>query len=202
MVSSGEEMGRIMNNYFLGVFTQENTQVVPQSEQMYKGDEAGRLTDVDLTKEIVMKEIDRLKKFKTPGLDEIYPRILKECKEIISEPLVNIFRKSVDSGEVPSLWRQANVTPIFKKGDRTLASNYRPVSLTSVVGKLLESIITKNIREHLDKHKLINDSQHGFCKGRSCLTNLLSFYRKAYEAVDNNDSYDIIYLDFSKKGAG
>ena len=109
-----------------------------------------------------------------------------------SEQLLRIFWKSVDSGEVPSLWRQANVTPIFKKGDRTLMSNHRPVSLTSVVGKLLESIMANSIREHLDKHKLINDSQHGFYKGRSCLTNLLSFYRKAYEAMDNNDSYDII----------
>ncbi len=70
------------------------------------------------------------------------------------------------------MWRQANVIPIFKKGEKTLASNYRPVSLTSVVGKVLESIIARNIREHLDKHNLINQSHHGFTKGKSCLTNL------------------------------
>ena len=111
---------------------------------------------------------------------------------------MHIFRKSVEIGDVPLLWRKGNVVPIFKKGDRGLKSNYRPVSLTSVVGKLLESIIAKNIREHLDKHSLINDSQHGFTKGRSCLTNLLSFYRKVYETADNDKDYDIIYLDFSK----
>ena len=101
----------------------------------------------------------------------------------------------MDLGEVPSGWRQANVIPIFKKGNRALMSNYRPVSLTSIVGKLLESIITNQIREHLEKLSLINDSQHEFSKGRSCLINLLTFYRNVYEAVDNDANYDIIYLD-------
>ena len=77
-------------------------------------------------------------------------------------------------------------------------SSYRPVSLISIVSKLLESIIANKIREHLEKFSLINDSQHGFSKGRSCLTNLLTFYRNVYEAVDNGENYDIIYLDFSK----
>ena len=124
--------------------------------------------------------------------------MLKECKEIISETLVSVFRKSLDSGKVPPMWKQANVVPIFKKGDKTLTANYRPVSLTSIVGKMMESVIAKNIREHLERHKLINESQHGFTKGRSCLTNLLSFYSKVYEAADNGDNYDILYLDFSK----
>ena len=70
-------------------------------------------------------------------------------------------------------------------------SNYRPVSLTSIVGKLLESIIPNKIREHLEKFSLINDSQHGLSKGRSCLTNLLTFYRNVYEAVDNGENYTL-----------
>ena len=77
-------------------------------------------------------------------------------------------------------------------------SNYRPISLTSVVGKMLESIIAKRLRKHLDRHKLIRDSQHGFQTGKSCLTNLLTFYRKVFEAADNDDNYDVIFLDFSK----
>ena len=84
------------------------------------------------------------------------------------------------------------------RSDRSDASNYRPISLTSVIGKMLESIIARNIREHLEKHSLIHDSQHGFTKGRSCLTNLLSFYNKVFEAVDRDENYDVIYLDFSK----
>ena len=198
LVSSDEGISKILNEYFITVFTQENLQDIPVSEQMFRAEENEKLKDITITKEQVEKEIDRLKKFKSPGPDEMYPRVLKECKDVISEQLTNIFRKSLDSGEVPELWRQANVVPIFKKGNRGLASNYRPVSLTSVVGKLMESLIAKNIRDHLDKHNLINPSQHGFTKGKSCLTNLLSFYNRVYEAADNGDSYDILYLDFSK----
>ena len=96
------------------------------------------------------------------------------------------------------MWRQINIVPIFKKGNKALLSNYRPVSLTSIVGTLLESIIANKIREHLEKFSLIKDLQHGLSKGRSCLTNLLTFYRNVYETVDNDENYDIIYLDFSK----
>ena len=80
----------------------------------------------------------------------------------------------------------------------TISSNYLPISLTSVVGKMLEAIIARTVRKHLDNHKLIKHSQHGFSKGKSCLTNLLSFYRKVFETLDSGDRYDIIFVDFSK----
>ena len=198
LVNSGEEMSKIMNEYFLTVFTQETVQDVPEAEQVFNGEENDKLVDIIITKDIVEQEIDKLKKFKSPGPDEVYPRVLKECKEVISEALVSVFRKSLDSSKVPLMWRQANVVPIFKKGDKSLTANYRPVSLTSIVGKILESVIARNIRNHLERHNLINESQHGFTKGKSCLTNLLSFYSKVFEAADNGDSYDILYLDFSK----
>ena len=167
-------------------FTKEDNNIVPVCEQIFRGEESEKLIDDEVTRELVVREIDKMKKFKSPGPDEVYPRVIKECKEVVSQPLVNIFRKSVDLGEVPSMWRQANVVPIFKKGNRALISNYRPVGLTSIVGKLLESIIANKIREHFEKFSLINDSQHGFSKGMSCLTNLLTFYRNVYEAVDND----------------
>ena len=109
-----------------------------------------------------------------------------------------IFRKSLDTGIVPRLWRQANVVPILKKGDKADSSNCHPISLTSVVGKMLEAIITGAIKKHLDEHKLIRHSQHGYSKGKSCLTNLLTFYRKVFETIDKGDEYDIVYLDYSK----
>ena len=84
-----------------------------------------------------------------------------------------IFRKSLDTGVVPRLWRQANVVPIFKKREKAESSNYRPISLTSVVGKMLEATIARAIRKHLYE-----------LKGKSYLTNLLSFYRKVFETMD------------------
>ena len=104
----------------------------------------------------------------------------------------------MSEGVVPKDWRQANVTPIFKKGSKTLPANYRPVSLTSVPGKLMESCIKEEIVQHLDRHQLIRKSQDGFVKGRSCTTNLLEFLETATKTVDDGGNMDVIYLDFSK----
>uniref|UniRef100_A0A8C8SCV0 Reverse transcriptase domain-containing protein n=1 Tax=Pelusios castaneus TaxID=367368 RepID=A0A8C8SCV0_9SAUR len=99
---------------------------------------------------------------------------------------------------VPKDWKSANVTPIFKKGPRGDPSNYRPVSLTSVPGKLVETIVKNKIVSHIEKHKLLSNSQHGFCKGKSCLTNLLEFFEGVNKHVDRGDPVDIVYLDFQK----
>ena len=98
--------------------------------------------------------------------------------EQISTPLAKVFNLSLEEGIVPSEWKEANITPLFKKGSRNKPENYRPVSLTSVVCKLLETLIRDHMVEFLVKHKLINTSQHGFLKARSCLTNLLCFWKK------------------------
>jgi len=92
----------------------------------------------------------------------------------------------------------ANVSPIFKKGCRSEVSNYRPVSLTSQVCKIYESILRDAIIDHLVKNQLIRYSQHGFLRGRSCLSNLLTFFDKVTECVDRGVDVDIIFLDFAK----
>jgi len=86
-----------------------------------------------------------------------------------------IYQNSLDSGVVPADWKTANVTPLFKKGSRQKAGNYSPVSLTSIVGEMLESIIKEEIARHLDINCPLGNTQHGFMKGRSCLTNLVEF---------------------------
>ena len=85
---------------------------------------------------------------------------------------------SLQEGIVPLEWKEANTIPLFEKGSRNKSVNYRPVSLTSVICKLLEAIIRDHMMDFLIKHKLINPYQHGFLKARSCLTNLLRFLRK------------------------
>ena len=105
---------------------------------------------------------------------------------------------SIKTGIVPQDWRDAIVSPLHKKGSRAKTENYRPVSLTSVVGKMLESIIKDHITKHLDKFKLIKSSQHGFTKGRSCLTNLLEFFEEVTKGLDENNPVDLVYLDFAK----
>ena len=103
------------------------------------------------------------------------------------------------SSTVPKDGKDANVTPIFKKGAKSSPDNYRPVSLTSVPCKIMESIMRDKMVDHLLENKLINNSQHGFMqKKKSCTTNLLEFLEKVTESIDSGTPMDIIYLDFSK----
>ncbi len=98
---------------------------------------------------------------------------------------------------VPTDCRIANVIPIHKKGDKTEPGNYRPISLTSIICKLMETIIRSKMENFLYGNSILGDSQHGFRKGRSCLTNLLDFFEDA-STVDNCKAYDMVYLDFQK----
>jgi len=104
--------------------------------------------------------------------------------EEVCHALTIILRKSLNQGDISEDWRIANVSPIFKKGSRGKASNYRPVSLDSQVSKIYESILRDAIMEHLVKNQLIWESQHGFLRGRSCLSNLLAFLDKVTDCFD------------------
>ncbi len=109
-----------------------------------------------------------------------------------------IYRQSLRTGEVPEDWRNANVTPIFKKGKKTDPGNYRPVSLTSVSCRILESIIRDDLMKHLMGNDLLTSSQHGFVPNRSCCTNLLEFFETVTSVIDQGDPFDVIFLDFAK----
>ena len=109
-----------------------------------------------------------------------------------------MFNLSLEEGIVLSEWKEANITPLFKKGSRNKPENYRQVILTSVVCKLLETLIRDHMVEFLVKRKLINTSQHGFLKARSCLTNLLCFLEEITKWVDDQSPVDVVYLDFQK----
>jgi hypothetical protein len=143
----------------------------------------------------VRKKIQKLRPAAAAGPDEIGPRLLQELEQEVADGLALIYRKSMDSGTVPLDWRCANVTPIYKKGPRSDPGNYRPVSLTSVCCKIMESIIRDGLMEHLEKNTLIGSSQHGFLPGKSCSTNLLE---RVTREVDEGKPFDIVFLDFAK----
>ena len=107
----------------------------------FKGSEGERLGQLVVTPEVVVSKINNMKENKSPGVDGISPKILKETVEQISTPLAHVFTMSLKEGIVPFEWKEANIIPLFKKGSRNKSVNYRPVSLTSVICKLLETII-------------------------------------------------------------
>ncbi|CAM4513480.1 unnamed protein product [Caretta caretta] len=149
-------------------------------------------------KEVVRDYLEKLDVHKSMGPDELHPRVLKELAAVIAEPLAIIFENSWQTGEVPDDWKKANVVSIFKKGKKEDPGNYRPVSLTSVPGKIMEQVLKESILKHLHERKVIRNSQHGFTKGRSCLTNLIAFYDEITGSVDEGKAVDVLYLDFSK----
>ena len=192
------ETAKVLNTYFGSVFTKEITSNVPIPVKAFKEKEEDMLTDIVCTKEGVLEILSQLKTDKSPGIDSLHPKFLYEVRYEVSDVLSKIFNKSIMTGVVPRDWRDALVTPLFKKGNRSDPGNYRPVSLTCILGKVLEKIFKAKVMEHLTRYKILKDSQHGFLKGRSCLTNILDFLEEVYEKLDEGKAVDVIYLDFAK----
>ena len=136
--------------------------------------------------------------YKSMGLDGLHPRVLRELEDVVAKPLSTIFRQSWLTGDVPVDWRLANVAPIFKKGREDDPGSYRPISLTSVPGKVMGWIISGAIMNQLKVNQGIWPSQHGFMNGGSCLTNVTLFYDKVTHLVDKGKAAEVAYLDFSK----
>src|SRR5215469_234420 len=156
------------------------------------------LDSFEIYEEEVAFQIEKLLTNKSPGPDGLYPVHLKMLKDELIKPLTMLFNKSLQEGIVPKDFRMANITPIFKKDDRKMPNNYRPISLTSIVGKIFEAILTNRLVAHLEERNLLNSSQHGSRRNRSCLTNLLKFFYEVVNAVDICKAYDVKYLDFQK----
>ena len=132
------------------------------------------------------------------GPDELHPRVLKELATELCPVFAHLSKQSIDSGEVPKEWTLANISPLFKKGDRSLACNYRPVSLTCVACKLLEHIVCSNIMAHLDEHKLLSDKQRAFRMWHSCEIQLTTNINDWAKILDNQGQVDTFILDFEK----
>jgi len=151
-----------------------------------------------IQKEAVNDLLCHLDTYKSMGRDGIHPRVLRELAKELAKPLSIIYQQSWLTSELPDDWRIANVTPIYKKGWKEDPGNYRPASLTSVLGKIMEWFILSAPTGHVKDNQGIRPSQHGFMQGRSCLTNLISFHDQVTRPVDEGKAVDVIYLDFSK----
>ena len=109
-----------------------------------------------------------------------------------------VYKKSYNTGQLPDDWKLANVVPVFKKGNTSLAANYRPISLTCVSCKIMEHIITSNVMRHASTHNILYHLQHGFRDKRSCETQLLEFQNDIVANMNNGKQTDVIVMDFAK----
>jgi len=156
------------------------------------------LDNIYITETEVTDILKTLKSSKAGGPDGISPRMLKETASTIAAPLTRLFNLSMQKGIFPHIWKQANVIPIFKKGEKSSPKNYRPVSLLNILGKIMEKIIFKHMYNHLNKHDIIYKYQSGFLPGHSTTHHLAHLYHTITEAFDKHKKIRLVFGDISK----
>ena len=147
---------------------------------------------------MVRREILNLNPNKSCGPDDIHPKLLIELVDVLSRPIALLLNKTIEEGDIPVEWKSAYISPIYKKGARNRAENYRPISLTSIVCKIMESFVKDAIMTHLRSENLLSTKQYGFISGRSTVTQLLRYLDKCVGAIVDGGVVDSIYLDFQK----
>ena len=187
--------------YFIDFFSQQckpiiNNSVLPTLN--FFTDK--RIDHIDIENDEIISLIRKINPNKATGSDGISGQMLLLCGESVVLPLQIIFRNILSTSIYPDMWKLANVTPIFKKSDKQLIKNYRPISLLPICGKILEKIIFNKLYNYLHSNNLITKNQSGFRPGDSTTNQLLYLLDEIHQAFDSTESYEVraVFLDISK----
>ena len=190
-----DQKATLFNEYFHSIYSSPS--IIPAFEQLpssHLGIECIR--SITISEEDIYKALSSLDPNKAKGIDNFGPSLLKQCSLALTAPLYHLFNTSISSGSIPSQWRTHLITPIFKSGDRSSVSNYRPISLLPIISKVLERLIYDKIILHITPQ--LSNSQFGFLRGKSCLHQLLLFIDQILHNDANKLQSDVLYLDFRK----
>ena len=194
IAESAKDKAEMFNQTFCSVFTREDLDNIPD-----KGPSPYQpMSHIHITLNGVIKCVKRLNPKKACGPDKMPILVLQETANEIAPVLQSLFQQSLNESKIPSDWKKANIVPIFKKGDRTKPSNYRLVSLTAVVSKMLEHIVVAQIMDHLDSQNILHENQHGFRARRSCESQLLLTTDDIARSLNQSYQVDMGILDFAK----
>ncbi len=192
IVSDSTSKAELLNNYFFSVFTVDDglsqDWLIPEPENL--------LESVQISPNQVYHKLKNLAPKLSCGPDNIPSIVFKHCAAELSVPLAKIFNISIETGKLPQIWHDSVVTAIHKKGPTSLVQNYRPISLTCVACRVLESIIGDSIKSHLSD--VIFEGQHGFLAKKSTVTQLFETYEEWVSAIDDSSSIDMVFIDFAK----
>jgi len=196
--NNDEEKAKVLNAFFASVFNSQAGYSQGSQPPVLEVREEEQNKPPIIQTEAISHLLCHLDAYKSMVPDGIHPRVLRELAEELAKPLSISYQQSWLKGEVPDDWRAVNVTLIYKKGWKEDPGSYRPASLTSVPGNIMERFTLSALTAHVKDNQGIRPSQHGFMKGRSCSTNLISFCDQVTCLVDEGKAVHVVYLDFSK----
>ena len=183
-----------MNQFFSSVFTSENMDNFPEFD--YVCDQ--KLSDIQCSTTEVENHLKVLDIYKSPGPDNISPRVLRECAAELAPSLCILLNKSFSTGQLLCSWKIANITPLHKKGSKHSRNNYRQISLTSIIVKVGEKIVKNRVFHFWLDQNIFNPNQYAYLSGKSTLTQLLSCFDDWSKSRNKSKSTDVVFLDFSK----
>ena len=194
LYSGSAKNASILSDQFQSTFTTDSGYTAPELQ----GNHYPSISALHVSASGIAKLLANLKVGKASGPDDIPTRALRELAQELAPPLSFIFNQSLTSGVIPDDWKNANVSPIHKKGSKHQAENYHSISLTCICSKLLEHVVCRHIMSHLEEHNILTHLQHGIHSGMSTVTQLYVTTHDIFCQWDNKMQVDIDVLDFAK----
>ena len=198
---------KLLSEQYSSVFTQPRPEfVVSDTSDFFSGGSDWRqqhqgrptLSDIKFSEADIECACKELKPSSSPGPDGFPALLLKTASSELRHPLFLLWRSSLDQGVIPPALLLVLISPVHKGGSRGIPANYRPVALTSHITKMFERVVRKWLVAHLEENELLPEGQHGFRSSRSCLTQLLSYWDKILDQLEDGKGVDVIYTDFAK----
>ena len=188
----------ILQDQYVKVFSDPSAADIDQCTAQLNPDYTEKLENIEFDQQDIADAIKELDPYSSTPDGDIPARVLTRCSTQLSKPLYLLWQKSFQSGVIPDSLKNQYITPVFKKGDKTDAANYRPISITSHVIKIFERVLRKSLVSHMENNNLLSSKQHGFRKKRSCLTQLIDHVDSILKTLNGGHEVDTIYLDYAK----
>ena len=192
------DKAEVLLEQFTSVFSAHRYTPAEIDQIVVDGSTNTQMEDITITEQDLKTSIMELKNTSAPGPDGVPVVLFKKCMEELATPLCIMWKESLSCGKIAEKLKAGLVVPIFKSGERHIAKNYRPVTVTSHIVKIFERVIVRKLTKFMEERQLFNQFQHGFRKGRSCLSQLLEQQAEILDALCNGCAVDVVYLDFAK----